>query len=176
MRQREPGRSQHKQLVQLHNDPGKDIERLVDHSSSLTPARAHNRDTERHRTFVCYLRRNLELNSFSSEEMLPLCSSREPPHYPSSPPPADLPGGSPAGQGAGGALPSRPRQPQQIRPPGEARSPAMAVASLLVNRGCMHRRFLIKKTWLYAFSYAQSGISLVICRSLVFLFLGFLSL
>ena len=33
----------------------------------------------------------------------------------------------------------------------------------------MHRRLIIKKTWLSAFSYAQSRISLVICR-----FLGFL--
>jgi hypothetical protein len=35
--------------------------------------------------------------------------------------------------------------------------------------GCMHRRVYIKKTWLSAFSYAQSCISLVFCRSLGFL-------
>ncbi len=33
----------------------------------------------------------------------------------------------------------------------------------------MHRRVFIKKTWLSAFSYAQSRISLVFCRSLGFL-------
>jgi hypothetical protein len=44
------------------------------------------------------------------------------------------------------------------------------------TRGCMHRRIFIKKTWLSAFSYAQSRISLVFCRSLVFLFLGVLPL
>jgi hypothetical protein len=37
------------------------------------------------------------------------------------------------------------------------------------SRGCMHRRVFIKKTWLSAFSYAQSRISLVFCRSLGFL-------
>ncbi len=36
-------------------------------------------------------------------------------------------------------------------------------------RGCMHRRLIIKKTWLSAFSYAQSCISLVFCCSLGFL-------
>ncbi len=35
--------------------------------------------------------------------------------------------------------------------------------------GCMHRRVFIKKTWLSAFSYAQSHISLVFCCSLGFL-------
>jgi hypothetical protein len=33
----------------------------------------------------------------------------------------------------------------------------------------MHRRVFIKKTWLSAFSYAQSRISLVFCSSLGFL-------
>jgi hypothetical protein len=33
----------------------------------------------------------------------------------------------------------------------------------------MHRRLIIKKTWLPALSYAQSRISLVFCRSLGFL-------
>jgi hypothetical protein len=33
----------------------------------------------------------------------------------------------------------------------------------------MHRRVFIKKTWLSAFSYAQSRISMVFCRSLGFL-------
>jgi hypothetical protein len=33
----------------------------------------------------------------------------------------------------------------------------------------MHRRFITKKTWLSAFSFAQSRISLVICRTLDFL-------
>jgi hypothetical protein len=37
------------------------------------------------------------------------------------------------------------------------------------SRGCMHRRVFIKKTWLSAFSYAQSRISLVFCCSLGFL-------
>jgi hypothetical protein len=37
------------------------------------------------------------------------------------------------------------------------------------TRGCMHRQVFIKKTWLSAFSYAQSHISLVFCRSLGFL-------
>jgi hypothetical protein len=36
-------------------------------------------------------------------------------------------------------------------------------------RGCMHRRVFIKKTWLSAFSYAQSHILLVFCCSLGFL-------
>ncbi len=40
----------------------------------------------------------------------------------------------------------------------------------------MHRRFIIKKTWLSAFSFAQSRISLVICRSLGFLVPWFSSL
>jgi hypothetical protein len=40
----------------------------------------------------------------------------------------------------------------------------------------MHRRFFIKKTWLSAFSYAQSRISLVFCRSLAFLVPWFSSL
>ncbi len=42
---------------------------------------------------------------------------------------------------------------------------------LLLNfsRGCMHGRVFIKKTWLSAFSYAQSRISLVFCCSLGFL-------
>ncbi len=44
------------------------------------------------------------------------------------------------------------------------------------TRGCMHRRVFIKKTWLSAFSYAQSRISLVFCRSLGFLVLWFSSL
>ncbi len=35
--------------------------------------------------------------------------------------------------------------------------------------GCMHRRVFIKKTWLSAFSYAQSRILLVFCCSLGFL-------
>jgi hypothetical protein len=35
----------------------------------------------------------------------------------------------------------------------------------------MHRQVFIKKTWLSAFSYAQSSILLVFCRSLGFLFL-----
>jgi hypothetical protein len=34
---------------------------------------------------------------------------------------------------------------------------------------CMHRRLIIKKTWLSALSYAQSRISMVFCRSLSFL-------
>ncbi len=38
-----------------------------------------------------------------------------------------------------------------------------------LTRWCMHRRVFIKKTWLYAFSYAQSHISLVFCGSLGFL-------
>jgi hypothetical protein len=33
----------------------------------------------------------------------------------------------------------------------------------------MHRRVVIKKTWLSAFTYAQSRISLDFCRSLGFL-------
>ena len=40
----------------------------------------------------------------------------------------------------------------------------------------MHRRFIIKKIWLSAFSCAQSRISLVICRSLGFLVPWFSSL
>jgi hypothetical protein len=44
------------------------------------------------------------------------------------------------------------------------------------SRGCMHRRFIIKKTWLFAFSYAQPRISLVICHSLGFLVPWFSSL
>ncbi len=36
-------------------------------------------------------------------------------------------------------------------------------------RRCMHRRVFIKKTWLSAFSYAQSCISLVFCSSIGFL-------
>ena len=40
----------------------------------------------------------------------------------------------------------------------------------------MHRRFIIKKTWLFAFSYAQPRISLVICHSLGFLVPWFSSL
>jgi hypothetical protein len=40
----------------------------------------------------------------------------------------------------------------------------------------MHRRVFIKKTWLSAFSYAQSRISLVFCRSLGFLVPWFSSL
>jgi hypothetical protein len=40
----------------------------------------------------------------------------------------------------------------------------------------MHRRFIIKKPWLSVFSYAQSRISLVICRSLGFLIPWFSSL
>jgi hypothetical protein len=43
-------------------------------------------------------------------------------------------------------------------------------------RECMHRRFIIKKTWLSAFSFAQSHISLAICRSLSFLVPWFSSL
>jgi hypothetical protein len=48
--------------------------------------------------------------------------------------------------------------------------------TLVLDGGCMHRRFIIKKTWLSAFSCAQSRISLVICRSLGFLVLRFSSL
>ncbi len=40
---------------------------------------------------------------------------------------------------------------------------------ILPPRGCMHRWVFIKKTWLSAFSYAQSCISLVFCCSLGFL-------
>jgi hypothetical protein len=40
----------------------------------------------------------------------------------------------------------------------------------------MHRRVFIKNTWLSAFSYAQSHISLVFCRSLGFLVPWFSSL
>ena len=40
----------------------------------------------------------------------------------------------------------------------------------------MHRRFIIKKTWLSAFSFAQSRILLVICSSLGFLVPWFSSL
>jgi hypothetical protein len=40
----------------------------------------------------------------------------------------------------------------------------------------MHRRLIIKKTWLSAFSYAQSCISLVFCYSLGFLVPWFSSL
>ena len=40
----------------------------------------------------------------------------------------------------------------------------------------MHRRLIIKKTWLSAFSYAQSRISLVFCCSLGFLVPWFSSL
>jgi hypothetical protein len=40
----------------------------------------------------------------------------------------------------------------------------------------MHRKFIIKNTWLSAFSYAQSRISLVFCRSLGFLVPWFSSL
>jgi hypothetical protein len=40
----------------------------------------------------------------------------------------------------------------------------------------MHRRFIIKKTWLSAFNCAQSRILLVICRSLGFLVSWFSSL
>ncbi len=40
----------------------------------------------------------------------------------------------------------------------------------------MHRRFMIKKTWLSAFSFAQSRISLVIFRSRGFLVPWFSSL
>jgi hypothetical protein len=36
-------------------------------------------------------------------------------------------------------------------------------------RGCMRRRFIIKNTWLSAFCYAESRISLVFCRSIGFL-------
>ncbi len=46
----------------------------------------------------------------------------------------------------------------------------------MTSRGCMHRRFIIKKTWLSTFSFAQSRISLVICRSLGFLVPWFSSL
>jgi hypothetical protein len=49
-------------------------------------------------------------------------------------------------------------------------------AAVEAARGCMHRRFIIKKTWLSAFSYAQSRISLVFCRSLGFLIPWFSSL
>ncbi len=41
--------------------------------------------------------------------------------------------------------------------------------AIVLSCGCMHRRVFIKKTWLSAFSYAQSRISLVFCC-----FLGFL--
>ncbi len=37
------------------------------------------------------------------------------------------------------------------------------------TRGFMHRQVFIKKTWLSAFCYAQSRISLVFCLSLGFL-------
>ena len=40
----------------------------------------------------------------------------------------------------------------------------------------MHRRVVIKKTWLSAFTYAQSRISLDFCRSLGFLVPWFSSL
>jgi hypothetical protein len=40
----------------------------------------------------------------------------------------------------------------------------------------MHRQVFIKKTWLSAFSYAQSRISLVFCRFLGFLVPWFSSL
>jgi hypothetical protein len=40
----------------------------------------------------------------------------------------------------------------------------------------MHRRFIIKNTWLSAFSHAESRISLVFCRSLGFLVPWFSSL
>jgi hypothetical protein len=40
----------------------------------------------------------------------------------------------------------------------------------------MHRRFIIKKTWLSAFNFAQSRILLVICSSLGFLVPWFSSL
>jgi hypothetical protein len=49
-------------------------------------------------------------------------------------------------------------------------------AAVEAARGCMHRRFIIKKTWLSAFSYGQSRISLVFCRSLGFLVSWFSSL
>ncbi len=42
-------------------------------------------------------------------------------------------------------------------------------ANSSLPRGCMHRRVFIKKTWLSAFSHAQSRISLVFCLSLGFL-------
>ncbi len=41
---------------------------------------------------------------------------------------------------------------------------------------CLDDFFIIKKTWPFAFNYAQSRISLVFCPSLVFLFLCFLTL
>jgi hypothetical protein len=49
-------------------------------------------------------------------------------------------------------------------------------AAVEAARGCMHRRFIIKKTWLSAFSYAQSRLSLFFCRSLGFLVSWFSSL
>ena len=52
----------------------------------------------------------------------------------------------------------------------------LAVEQNRAPRGCMHRRFIIKKTWLSAFSFAQTRISLVICRSLGFLVPWFSSL
>jgi hypothetical protein len=44
------------------------------------------------------------------------------------------------------------------------------------DRGCTQRQGFIKKNWLYAFSYAQSRISLVFCRSPCFLVPWFSSL
>ncbi len=49
------------------------------------------------------------------------------------------------------------------------RCPLFSSITIAVTWGCMHRRVFIKKTWFSDFSYAQSHISLVFCRSLGFL-------